>query len=175
MKKNLLFVIQSVTVLVLVLLDQITKIIARNYIKGNAIKLIPGVFSFTYVENRGSVWGIMQGRINFLLIVTLILFSALLYCYVKIPKTGEYLPLLWLDTFMMAGALGNAIDRVFFGYVTDFIYIELINFPVFNVADCYITCTAVITIILILTRYKDDNFTFLRFKEKKSDGKGTEN
>lgn len=165
MKKKLA-VINSLGFILLVFFDQITKFLVRNYIVNKPLKIWNGVFSFTYLENRGSVWGIMQGKRIFLLITTFFLCALLVYIYVKIPKEKKYTPLLWLDTFMLAGAVGNAIDRFFMGYVTDFIYVEIINFPIFNVADCYITCTCVITCILLFTKYKDDNFSFL-FKAKK--------
>ena len=86
--------------------------------------------------------------------------------YVKMPKTKFYLPLFWVLVVMVAGAVGNTIDRLFFGFVTDFLYFKLINFPIFNVADCYITVCSVLTIILVLTVYKDDEFTFLSLKRK---------
>lgn len=67
---------------------------------------------------------------------------------------------------LAAGAIGNFIDRVRFGYVRDFIYFKIINFPVFNVADCYVTVSVIIFIILILFVYKnEDDFAFLSLKK----------
>ena len=63
---------------------------------------------------------------------------------------------------MSAGAVGNTIDRVYFGYVTDFIYFKLIDFPTFNVADIWITCATFILLFLILFKYKEDDFDFLK-------------
>ncbi len=163
MKKK--YLLHSVIILLLTVIDQLTKIYARNVIKAKSQVLIPNVLSFTYLENRGSVWGILQGRINFLLIVSIILFIVLIYVYIKIPNERLYRPLIIMDVIMCAGAIGNTIDRIVFGYVTDFIYFELINFPIFNVADCYISVCAVLTVILVLTKYRDDNFTFLSFKK----------
>ena len=65
-----------------------------------------------------------------------------------------------------AGALGNLIDRIFRGYVVDMIYFVPINFPVFNVADCYVTVSVVLLIILILFVYKEDDFGFLKLSKK---------
>ena len=67
---------------------------------------------------------------------------------------------------MTAGVAGNTIDRLVFGYVTDFLYFELINFPIFNIADCYITICAFLTIFLVFTKYKDDDFEFLSLHRK---------
>ncbi len=173
MKKEiskLTYLIQLVLCAALVVVDQLTKIYARNSLNpannGQSLTLFKGVLSFTYLENRGSIWGILQGKINFLLIISILLFVFLVYVYVRIPKEKKYLLLLYIDTVMIAGAIGNTIDRIVFGYVTDFIYVEIINFAIFNFADCCITIAAVVTIIVILTKYKDDGFEFLSFKKK---------
>ena len=124
------------------------------------------MFELYYHENRGSIWGILQGKVDILLVISVILFALLIYVYVRMPKTKFYQPLFWVLVVMIAGAIGNTIDRVFFGYVTDFLYFKLINFPIFNVADCYITVCAFLTVILAFTIYKDDEFTFLSLKRK---------
>jgi len=164
--KRFPYVFHALVCMLLVLLDQITKYFARTVLKNSPIELWDGVFSLYYHENRGSVWGILQGKIDFLLIVSLILFALFIYVYVKMPKTKNYYPLFWVLVFMGAGAVGNTIDRLFFGFVTDFLYFELINFPIFNVADCYITVCAFVMILLVFTLYKDDEFTFLSPKRK---------
>ena len=140
--KKVQYLWHGIVLMTLLAIDQITKHLARTYLKATSKSLIDGVFSFTYHENRGSVWGILQGKVPLFLLVSIILFLILAYVYWKIPKQKQYQPLLWVLVFMTAGALGNTIDRAFFGYVTDFLYFELINFPIFNVADCYITVTA---------------------------------
>ena len=164
--KRFTYILHAVICILLVALDQITKYFARTGLKAGPKVLWDGVFSFYYHENRGSIWGILQGKVDILLIFSVILFALLLYVYVKMPKTKFYLPLFWIITVMCAGAIGNTIDRLFFGYVTDFLYFELINFPIFNVADCYITVCAFLTVFLVFTKYKDDEFTFLSLKRK---------
>jgi signal peptidase II len=126
------------------------------------------VFELYYHENRGSIWGILQGKVDVLLIFSILLFALMIYVYVRMPKTKFYKPLFWVLVVMIAGAIGNTIDRLFFGFVTDFLYFKLINFPIFNVADCYITVCAFLTIILVFTVYKDDEFTFLSLKRKET-------
>ncbi len=164
-------ILQWVLFVFLIALDQVTKVLVRIYLPAdnNRFNLIPGVFCLEHIENDGSVWGMLSGRISFLLIVSLVLFALLLWVYIKMPKERQYLPLLWIDIFMMAGAIGNSIDRIAFGHVTDFFYFELINFAIFNVADIYITCTAIITIILMLTKYRDNDFAFIGFKKKQTE------
>lgn len=166
--KRFPYIAHALVCLVLVLLDQITKYFARTYLKSAPKTLWDGVFSLHYHENRGSIWGILQGKVDILLIASVILFALLIYVYVKMPKTNTYQPLFWVLVVMSAGAIGNTIDRLFFGFVTDFLYFELINFPIFNVADCYITVCAFLTVLLVFTIYKDDEFTFLSLKRKET-------
>ena len=164
--KRFPYALHAVVLALLIAIDQITKYFVRLCVKGNPVTLIKNVFSFYYHENRGSVWGIMQGKVDFLLIVSIILFIILIYVYVKMPKQREYYPLFWILVFLFAGAVGNTIDRLFLGYVTDFLYFELINFPIFNIADCYITVCAFLTIILMFTKYREEEFAFLSLRRK---------
>jgi len=164
--KRFPYILHLIVCVFLVFIDQITKVYARTYVKKAPVVLWDGVFEFYYHENRGSIWGILQGKVDVLLIASLFIFALLIYVYVKMPKVKEYYPLFWILTVMIAGAVGNTIDRVFFRFVTDFLYFKLINFPIFNVADCYLTVCAFLTIFLVFTKYKDDEFTFLSLKRK---------
>ena len=78
------------------------------------------------------------------------------------PKSKKFLPLNYIIVFLIAGAVGNYIDRIINHYVVDFIYFSLINFPVFNVADCYVTVSVIILFILILFFYKDEDLDYLK-------------
>lgn len=167
--KRFPYILHAMVCFFLVLLDQVTKHFARTTIKQAPIVLWDGVFELYYHENRGSVWGILQGKVDILLIFSVLLFALMIYVYVRMPKTKFYLPLFWVLVIMIAGAVGNTIDRLFFGFVTDFLYFKLINFPIFNVADCYITVCAFLTVILVFTVYKEDEFTFLSLKRKETD------
>lgn len=166
--KRYQYLLHFIVVSILVFFDQITKYYARTLLPGSPKSLIDGVFSFYYHENRGSVWGILQDKIDFLLIASIFLFIIVIYVYIRLPKTKQYQPLLWLVILVTAGAIGNTIDRICFGYVTDFLYFELINFPIFNIADCYITVTMFLAVILVFTKYKEDDFSFLSFRRKDS-------
>lgn len=166
--KRFPYIAHALVCLVLIFLDQLTKYFARTYLKAAPKPIWDGVFELHYHENRGSIWGIMQGKIDILLIASVILFAFLIYLYIRMPKNKFYLPLFWVLVIMGAGAVGNTIDRLVFGFVTDFLYFELINFPIFNVADCYITVCAFLTVFLVFTIYKDDEFTFLSLKRKET-------
>ena len=114
----------------------------------------------------GAAWGMLSGKINLFLIFTVIVVLLVTYVIINLPVTKKYVPLLITCTLLVSGAAGNFIDRVRFGYVRDFIYFKLINFPVFNVADCYVTVSVVLLIILILFVYKEDDFNFLKISKK---------
>ena len=149
--------------LILILFDQWTKHTVLQHVKPvGSIPLIPDVLSFTYHENRGAVWGIMQGQIPILIVSTVIILAAIFYIFVKIPDTKKYIWLRIVSILIVSGAIGNFIDRVFRHYVVDFIYFELINFPIFNVADIYVCVAAGLLILVSIIVYKEDSdFDFL--------------
>ncbi len=149
--------LHAVLFAVLVFIDQITKVWARGELRGQGEKeFLPGILSLLYTENTGAVWGIFKGKTTFLLIFTIALSIALLIAYFKIPRERRYAPARLLIVFIMAGSIGNIIDRLGYGFVTDFLNFQFIDFPVFNVADIYITVSEVILLILVLFVYKDE-------------------
>ena len=154
---------------VLIILDQVTKYFARlQFSDGSDISVIPGVLRFVLHKNTGAVWGFLSGTKHSVLILsvaTLIILSLIIFVYFKIPDTAKFAPLLLIITFVFSGAIGNLIDRIFLNYVTDFIYFEIINFPVFNVADCYVTVSVFILSYLILFKYDENDLDF--FSKKK--------
>lgn len=156
-------------ILILVLIDQGTKLLALRYLKDQPdLPLIPGVLELNYLENRGMAFGLFQGKRLMLILLCAVFFAAFLYFYIKVPKTAYYLPLILISLFMFAGAFGNFIDRLIRGFVVDFIYISLIDFPVFNVADIYVVCSGILLVLFTLLKYKeDDDFDFLKLKNKR--------
>jgi signal peptidase II len=151
-----------------VIIDQLTKVWA---VKGlgdtGKVNIIEGVLSFTYTENRGAAFGMLQGQRWFFLIVTIPAIVILAYLIWKErPNRMVSLSL----ALILGGAVGNLIDRVFLNYVRDFIYIELINFPIFNVADMGVTIGAAMLICMMLFK-KEPVFEF-KFLEKKVKEKG---
>lgn len=142
----------------LVLLDQLTKKWAVIRLKGqNPIILIQNVFQLYYLENHGAAFGILQGKRTVFICITVIIIAVIAYCYIKLPFCRKYRILRSLMVLILAGAVGNFIDRISLNYVVDFFYFSLINFPVFNVADIYVTCATIILILAILFRFKDDD------------------
>lgn len=158
------------------LLDQAAKYWAVAALKGKeAIELIPGVLELRYLENRGAAFGMMQGGKTFFLIITPIILIGIVYVLLRMPAVGKYRILHILLSCVAVGAVGNLIDRVRLEYVVDFIYISLIDFPIFNVADMFVSiaCVAGACLILFGKEYKDEDFAFLR-PSRKSGGKAEE-
>lgn len=177
MKKK--HVLSACFVLLLVALDQGTKFLAGRFLKGTeGISLIPGVFRLYYLEggNSGAAFGILQGQFWFFAVLTVLILAAFLWILLHMPEERRFRPLRVILLVLSAGALGNFIDRVYtyitegYNYVIDFLYFELINFPIFNVADCYITFSTALFLILFLFYYKDEDLgrilPFLRDKDK---------
>ncbi|MBQ3392073.1 MAG: signal peptidase II [Lachnospiraceae bacterium] len=153
-----------------VLLDQVTKIIAVKALEKGSIPIIPGVLQLTCVENRGAAFGIMQNATLFFTIVALAAVELLVYLYLRTPSTRRFLPMRLCFILIAAGAAGNLIDRIMLHYVRDFIYFCLIDFPVFNVADIYVTVCTFGLAFLFIFYYKDEELSFL-FPDKKAGAK----
>ena len=157
----------GIIILVLTLLDQVSKHLVLTYLRGeNDISLISGVLQLRYIENRGMAFGLFEGKIPVFVILCLLFFCLFVYVYARIPRTRYYLPLAVTSVIMVSGALGNFIDRVFRGYVVDFIYFSLIDFPVFNMADIYVVCSGILLVLLVCFKYRnDEDYDFLRIKK----------
>lgn len=137
---------------ILVVIDQVTKYIASVCLQGKeAFVILKNVLEFRYLEggNTGAAFGILQGKTIILGIVSVVVAVGLLFVYVKISKKEKYKNVSIALLFMIAGAIGNGIDRLLHQYVIDFIYVKVINFPIFNVADCYVTLAAVALFLMI--------------------------
>lgn len=149
-------------------LDQWTKALAVNYLKNQAsIDIIPGVFQLHYLENRGAAFGMFQGQKWTFVVMTIVILCGVIFLYNRIPVEKRYHPLRLIGIALCAGAVGNLIDRLAFGYVVDFLYVELIDFPIFNVADCYVTVSAFVLVLLFLFYYKEEDLEFISFSRSK--------
>ena len=152
----------------MVAVDQISKYFAVINLKGreNAV-WIKNVFELQYVENDGAAFSSFSGKQGFLLAVTIAVMLFVIFEFVRIPDGKRYMWLRIDFLMIVAGALGNMIDRVRQGYVVDFFYFVPINFPRFNVADIYVTLAMPLLIILLFFVYKDNETEFLfKFRKK---------
>ncbi len=141
----------------LTLIDQLTKYAAENSLRNSSIAVIPGVFELHYLQNRGAAFGILQNRQWIFVVFALAITVGAALLYPRIKKQHRYTPLRLVCCLMASGAVGNMIDRLFRGYVVDFLYVSLIDFPVFNVADIYVTCGCLLLLVCVLFIYKDDD------------------
>lgn len=155
-------------VAILVILDQITKFWARTVLINKDIIVADGIFRFHYLENTGAAFGIFKDKVFIFVLLTLIVLAFIGFYYGRLPQGKRYLPLHVLFIMLFSGAMGNLIDRIFHGYVVDFMYFELIDFPVFNLADCYVTFSALFLIVLFLFFYKEEEQQWLRIGKKKA-------
>lgn len=130
---NLIVIISMIA---LILVDQWTKIWAVNTLgNGTDIYVWKDVFHLHYISNYGAAWGILSGKQVFLIILTGIIILGMIYYMTKLPKTKGGIWTKVAFTMIISGAIGNLIDRVSLGYVRDFLYFILIDFPIFNIAD----------------------------------------
>lgn len=135
--------------------DQIAKILVMfNIGEHDCFHIIPRLFDFVYVKNTGAAFGVFSHHTEILSVISILFcIGVAFYWYKKKPASCLVKTSL---TLLFAGALGNAIDRIFRGFVVDFISTAFMDFPVFNVADIAVTCGAVILIIYFIFFDKDD-------------------
>ena len=162
-----------VFVAVLVAFDQLMKYLAVIKLKGQEpFVMIPGVLELRYLENQGAAFSMFQNRQVMFYILTAVFLVVAIWFLCRIPKVVKFRPLIICLLVLSAGAVGNLIDRVLHQYVVDFIYFSIIDFPIFNVADIYVTLSVTFLIILILFHYKEEDLSEITGKssEKKKPG-----
>lgn len=174
-----------------ILLDQITKYLAYKKLKGqDAFVIIPDVFELRYLENQSAAFSFdpvsllhkifhfayfdahpdafLACKMVFFVVMTIVVLVSLAILYRRIPWNRHWLAMNLILLGFMAGAIGNLIDRVIHHFVIDFFYFRLINFPIFNVADIYVTIAAFALIIVIFFVYSEKDFSSVFPSKKKS-------
>ena len=134
----------------IVAVDQYTKFLTvQNIVPYGHVDLMPGVLGLTYVKNTGAAWSSFEGMIWLFALVFAIFTGAIIFEFSK-----KRLPLTKLERWCIAaiygGGLGNMIDRLRLGFVVDMIETEFMRFPVFNVADCFITCGCILLMLHLI-------------------------
>ncbi len=133
--------IKIILPILIVLFDQLTKFIVEKYLYFNQIAVFDNILLFTYVQNRGGAWGIFNNiPLLFIILIPIVVIGLLLYVW----RSKNKLEIISI-CMIIGGALGNYIDRIFRGYVVDFIDFRI--WPVFNVADIFVVIGGVLLIL----------------------------
>lgn len=190
-KKNKSIMLKSAVVsILLILFDQITKFMAATGLKNKpSFVIIDDVFELKYLENQSAAFSFdpisfihkifhityfdthpqafLNCKMAFFIVLTIFVLILIAILYQRIPWNRHFLPLNVILMGFFAGAIGNLIDRMIHHYVIDFFYFSLINFPIFNVADIYVTLSAIALILVIFFYYKEEDYAVF-FSSKKS-------
>lgn len=155
----------SIMIILIVAFDQITKYFASlKLADGSIAKFIPGVVQFKYAENTGMAFSMLSGaRWVFIALTVVVCVGVFYYLFSNRCKS---LWLYWSLGVILSGGIGNLIDRIRFGYVVDFIEPTFVNFAIFNIADCAVTCGAVVLVGYLLY----DAFKDVKKPKENSDG-----
>ena len=150
-----MYLSMCIFVLVIVALDQLSNYATVTAIvMGGRVEAIPGLFHFTYVRNTGAAFSTLQGQRWLFILIYAAFLLFFLWMILKKPLSFtkfEY----WCMAAILGGGLGNLVDRIRLGYVVDMICTDFITFPVFNVADCFVTCGAILLFVHLVFWNKD--------------------
>ena len=167
-KKKITLLIDYIAVILLIAIDQFTKMLAVNNLQGKeSFVIIKNVLELSYLTNYGAAFGALQNQKIFFIMIAVMIIVVIAYVLIQLPLEKKYTILQIILVMITAGAAGNMIDRVRNGYVVDFISFVIIHFPIFNVADIYVTVATILFIFLFLFYYKEKDFDFLSFKQQK--------
>lgn len=132
----------SVMIILIVVFDQITKFFAQKYLSdGSTVVFIKGIVQFNYAENEGMAFSLFSGS-RWIFVALTVAACAIAMWYIFADKCKS-LWLYWSIGVVIAGGIGNLIDRAFYGFVVDFIEPVFMNFAIFNIADCAVSLGAV--------------------------------
>lgn len=171
-----IYIVPILCIAILTAVDQLTKyIVTGSFVLYESRPAIKNILSFTYIRNSGVAWGLFAGNRILFLILTVLVLLLCFYVYTNIAGQKKYLPLRISLVVLVAGAVGNMIDRIKLGYVVDFLCLEFIDFPIFNVADILVTVSMISVFLLIMFKYDNDEFDeILKMRKKDADADDTE-
>lgn len=154
-----IFILPIIIIGLLTAFDQLTKfIITSRFSLYETKSVIPDVFSITYIRNTGVAWGMFKGKRILFLILTFIALLFAFRIYYNVYNKKKYIPIRICLILLISGALGNMLDRIRLGYVVDFFSFELIDFPVFNVADIMVVVSFFLLFFLLIFKYSNEEF-----------------
>lgn len=166
-RKIIILIVDLVMMVFLTFLDQLTKYLAVQYLKGQpSVPILKDILVLQYLENKGAAFGMLQNQKIFFIFIEVLILFVIAFVLFRMPSDKKYTLMHVILVFVAGGAVGNMIDRVVQDYVVDFIYFVLIDFPIFNVADIYVTFATAVFVIAVLFYYKEEDFAFLSVKQK---------
>lgn len=142
-------------------LDMLTKWLISNYLtEGNSITVIPNFFWITFAKNTGAAWSILEGKLVFFLVIAPVALVVMTVIFLKTDRNNRLIRITMI--LLIAGTLGNFIDRAAFHYVRDFLEFNLLGypFPIFNVADMSLTFGVGLMIIDAIIDWRKSNGQF---------------
>ena len=144
------FLFYSLFVAGIVAADQITKVLTvQNIPYQGCVPALDGIFNLTYFKNTGAAWSMMSGM-RWVFVALFVVLTALIFWeYFKKPLPFSKFDR-WCIAAIFGGGLGNVIDRVRLGHVVDMVELDFMEFPVFNVADCFITCGCIALMVSLI-------------------------
>lgn len=152
-----MLILAGIISFILIAFDQIAKYFALTRLKPiGSTTIIDGVMNFTFVKNPGAAFGILSGQRWLFILITIVVTTGIIYVFLRLPKNK---PNNWMRVALLlvfAGAIGNMIDRIFRGYVVDFLEFRFFEFPVFNIADIYVVTGTALLVFLMLFVLKDE-------------------
>lgn len=144
-----MLIIYLIVAAAIVICDQLVKAwIVANLSLGESMSLIKDVFSLTYFQNTGAAWSILEGKMSFFAVVTVAAVAVCSFLLIKNLKGSKFFT--FGMTLIIAGAIGNFIDRMRMGYVVDMFQTDFINFPIFNVADMSLVIGVALVFIYVI-------------------------
>ncbi|MBR2951480.1 MAG: signal peptidase II [Clostridia bacterium] len=172
-KQILCKIVAALTLVLAIILDVVTKkIVVDNMALYEEIPVIKGVFHWKYIQNRGAAFGMLADNREVFLVISSVAI-VVMAIYLLFTRTDR---LWWMIGIgmLVGGGIGNMIDRIALGYVVDFIYVALIDFAVFNVADCFV-CVGVallmyLSVLDLVREYKEGKTKKALEGDKKHDG-----
>ncbi len=164
--------LEMILIIAAVLLDRLTKYLVCANIYNSSAQFIPGFIGFRYCENTGAAFSIFNSPTGtvVLTVISAVMAVVLIYAVFYLKKKNAPRPIGFFLAMIAGGAIGNLIDRLFLGYVIDFIETEFMNFAIFNVADCFVTVGVALLIIYLVFTKKGREF-FKGLDSKKAEGK----
>lgn len=159
----MLTIISLMVTAVLVVVDQLTKnwAVMQLHNADRVISVIDGVFEFRYAENPGVAFSMLEGQ-RWIFVPATVLIGGLIVAMMLRSPLRRYRLFNITCVLILSGAIGNLIDRIAYGYVIDFLYFRLIDFPIFNFADCCVVIGAGLLFVFLLFVMKEDDDTPLR-------------